>query len=386
MIYLDYAATCPLDSDAGKMYLEVSTDYYGNSSSLHDIGGKASDLLEGCRGEMARLLGVEKSGIYFTSGGTESNFLAITALLSANKRADKHIITTASEHSSIHGTMKRLAADGYAVTYLPLGANGIIDVQMLEACIKPETVLVSIQHVNSEIGAIQPIEKIGTILKERGIYFHSDMVQSFGKLDIAAISAKVDSLSISSHKFYGPKGVGLTYISPAIPWTGFLPGTTHENGFRAGTVNIAGIAAMCVAAQKAVKRLAVDYAHYQALREIVMELASSTDYLTVFQCGNQLPSIVGMRILGMEGQWTMLECNRRGFAISTGSACQTGQQAPSKTMKALGLSDEEAKEFVRISFGRATTIDDVKAFMQTVVSVATERNALRSINEAGTKQ
>jgi len=170
MIYLDYAATCPLDSDAGKMYLEVSADYYGNSSSLHDIGGKASDLLEGCRGEMARLLGVERSGVYFTSGGTESNFLAITALLSANKRTDKHIITTASEHSSIHGTMIRLAADGYSVTYLPLGANGIIDVQMLEACIKPETVLVSIQHVNSEIGAIQPIEKIGTMLKERYLF------------------------------------------------------------------------------------------------------------------------------------------------------------------------------------------------------------------------
>lgn len=377
MIYLDYAASCPLDSDAGKMYLEVSADYYGNSSSLHDIGGKAKDLLESCRGEMARLLGVEKSGVYFTSGGTESNFLAITALLSANKSSDKHIITTASEHSSIHGTIKRLERDGYSVTYLPLGANGMIDINVLEACIKPETVLVSIQHVNAEIGAIQHIEKIGTMLKEKGIYFHSDMVQSFGKLDIAAISAKVDSLSISSHKFYGPKGVGLTYISPTIPWTGFLPGTTHENGFRAGTVNIAGIAAMCVAAQKAVQRLAIDQAHYLSLREIVIESAWSTDNLIVFQCGNQLPAVVGMRIRGIEGQWTMLECNRKGFAISTGSACQTGQQAPSKTMKALGLSDEEAKEFVRVSFGRATTIANVKAFMETVVSLANERNALK---------
>jgi len=373
MIYLDYAATCPLDADAGKTYIQAATDYFGNSSSLHNSGGKAADLLESCRQEMADLLGVVKAGIYFTSGGTESNFLAIHALLSAKKSAGNHIITTESEHSSIHGTMKWLEEKGYEVTYLPLTSKGMVDVALLEAAIRPETVLVSIQHVNAEIGSIQPIEMIGRVLKEKDIYFHSDMVQSFGKLDISSISYAVDAFSISGHKFYGPKGIGLAYVSPKIPWTGFLPGTTHEKGFRPGTVNIAGIAGMTVAAQKSVRTLAEDAIHYQDLRKIVMEQAKLTDKLTVFQCENQLASIIGMRIHGLEGQMTMLECNRSGFAISTGSACQTGQQAPSKTMKALGLCDGEAKEFIRISFGKQTSTAEVEAFVETVYTLATSK-------------
>ncbi|MCE4048064.1 MULTISPECIES: IscS subfamily cysteine desulfurase [Bacillaceae] len=370
MIYLDYAATCPLDADAGKTYIEAASDYFGNSSSLHSIGGKATDLLESCREEMARLLSVERVGIYFTSGGTESNFLAIHALLSVKKKAGNHIITTESEHSSIHGTMKWLEKQGYEITYLPLSPQGMVDADLLQAAIKPETVLVSIQHVNAEIGAIQPIAAIGKILKEKDIYFHSDMVQSFGKIDISSISNTVDALSISSHKFYGPKGIGLAYVSPLIPWTGFLPGSTHEKGFRAGTVNIAGIAAMTTAAQKSVRTLAAERAHYQGLREMVQKRAKHNISLTVFQCEHQLPSIIGMRIHGLEGQWTMLECNRRGFAISTGSACQTGQQAPSKTMKAMGLCDGSAKEFIRISFGRQTKPAHVEAFMETVEALA----------------
>jgi cysteine desulfurase len=370
MIYFDFAATTPLDSEAAEVYVQASTEYFGNSSSLHDIGGQSLDLLENCREELANLLGVNKKGLYFTSGGSEGNFLAIEALVSAPKKQGKHIIACMAEHSSIHGVLNRL--EGYSITYLPFNLSGLINVEELVGAITQETVLVIAQHINSEIGTIQPIETIAHICKEQDIHFHSDFVQSFGKIDLKKIAPLVSSFSFSGHKIYGPKGIGGAYIDPAISWSPFFPGGSHERGFRPGTVNVPAIAAMTVAAQKTNDHIGENHNKFIALRTALIEsLDPIKEFVHIHQADprSQLPSIIGLRISGIEGQWMMLECNRYGFAISTGSACQIGLQSPAKVTQALGLNNQESKEFIRISFGSSTTKEDVLKLGETIVDI-----------------
>ncbi|SDM22660.1 IscS subfamily cysteine desulfurase [Bacillus sp. OK048] len=370
MIYFDFAATTPLDSDVAEVFVQASTEFYGNSNSLHDIGGQSQDLLENCREELANLLGVNKKGLYFTSGGSEGNFLAIEALLSALKKPGKHIIAGMAEHSSIHGVLSRL--EGYTITFLPLNSSGLIDIEELEHSLTPETILVTVQHVNSEIGTIQPVERIARICQENDIHFHSDFVQSFGKIDLKKVAPLVSSFSFSGHKIYGPKGVGGAYIDPAISWRPFFPGGSHERGFRPGTVNVPAIAAMTAAAQKIHTQLFDSKDKFIALRAALMEtLEPIKELVHIHQAdqSSQLPSIIGLGISGIEGQWMMLECNRYGFAISTGSACQIGMQTPAKVTEALGLSLQVAKEFIRISFGKSTKMEDVVKLGETIVDI-----------------
>lgn len=371
MRYYDYAATCPLDKDAAEIYIKTAVNHYGNTQSLHDIGSNAADLLENCRSELARLVGVPKEGLYFTSGGSESNFLAIHALLSAAKKAGKHIISAMAEHSSIGSTLKKLEIEGYEITRVPFNQSGVININELLSAIREDTVVITIQHVNPEIGTVQPIEEIGKVCKQQKILFHSDFVQSFGKIALPA--AEVDSFSVSGHKIYGPKGVGAVYINPNLACLPFYPETSHEQGFRPGTLNVPAIAAMTVALQKAYKRLPDYFPYFNNLRAVFMEsIRNIKDQITIYKANHeamQLPSIIGLRIFGLEGQWVMLECNRRGLAISTGTACQTRMQAPSKTMKALNIKDSEAKQFIRISFGWETTEDDVRVLGDALVRI-----------------
>ncbi|OLS41550.1 IscS subfamily cysteine desulfurase [Bacillus sp. MRMR6] len=367
MSYFDYAATTPLDFEAAEVYVQAATKYFGNSSSLHDIGGQAAGLLENCREELASLLGVDKTGLYFTSGGSESNFLAIEALLSAPKKTGNHIITGIAEHSSIHGVLNRLK--GYDVTCLPLDSTGLIDDELFINAIRPETVLVTIQHVNSEIGTIQPIERMAQICRDNQIHFHSDFVQSFGKIDVRRAAALVSSFAFSGHKFYGPKGVGGVYIDPNISWKPFFPGGSHEKGLRQGTLNVPAIAAMTAAAQK-INKVSSD--KFLLFRKTFIEMLEPiNDDVQIFQAApdSQLPHIIGMRIAGIEGQWMMLECNRLGFAISTGSACHVGMQSPAKVMQALNIPVEEAKGFIRISFGNMTTLEEVVRLGEKIVDI-----------------
>ncbi|PAE13876.1 cysteine desulfurase [Niallia circulans] len=373
MKYFDYAATTSLDPDAASTYVEVACKYFGNSNSLHDMGDTASRIVENCRDEWGRLINVDKNGIYFTSGGTESNFLILHSLLMGTKKEGKHLITSTAEHASIHSAMHVLAEKGYEITYLPLSKTGLIDTRLLEETIRPDTVLVSIQHVNSEIGAIQPIKEISTICKRYHILYHSDMVQSFGKIEVKEVTPYVDALSLSSHKFYGPKGVGIAYINPNVPWIPLVLNGSHENGFRSGTVNTAGIASMTVAAQKACSTISKNETKLSKFRKLFTEMIPK-ESVTIFECTDQYPGIIGLRAKGIEGQWLMLECNRRGFAISTGSACQVGKQAPSNTMEAFGLAVQEAKEFVRISMGKDTKEDDVRDLANTIKQLAIKRS------------
>lgn len=323
MKYFDFAATTPLDPEAAEVYLKVATEYFGNSSSLHDTGGQSGALLENCREELATLLGIDKNGLFFTSGGTEGNFLAIEALLSVPKNEGNHIIAGMAEHSSIHGILNRLKKFGYEITLLPLNSQGLIDPEQLKHSIKPETILFALQHVNSEIGTIQPIDEIAMICRNNDIHFHSDFVQSFGKIDVKRITPLVSSFSFSGHKIYGPKGIGGVYVDPILKWEPFFPGGSHERGFRPGTLNVPAIAAMTVAAQKIIGNLQEDSHKYQLLRKTFIEtLEPIKEKVNIYQSNktSQLANIIGLGISGIEGQWMMLECNRLGFAISTGSA------------------------------------------------------------------
>lgn len=374
MIYFDYAATCPLDDEAANTYVKTATQFYGNSKSLHDVGSTANVLLENCRKELAKLLNVEKEGLYFTSGGSESNYLAIQSLLSSKQKNGKHIITGLAEHSSVKGTFEKLELSGYKVTYLPLSQDGLIDIDNLRSHVKSDTVLISIQTVNPEIGSIQPIKEIGEICREKEILFHSDFVQGFGKMNLEAGLEYLDSFSLSGHKIFGPKGIGAAYISPAIHWKPYYQNASHENGLRPGTLNVPAIAAMTVAAQKCYTRLNQDAEHYRRLRKLfIKETQHISSKIIIYDLPEhlQLPSTLGMRIKGMEGQWVMLECNRAGYALSTGSACQSGMDTPSKTMKAMGVPDKDAKEFIRISFGRDTSEQDVKGLALALIKLVT---------------
>lgn len=377
MKYFDYAATCPIDDEALDTYVKASKEYFGNTSSLHDIGSKASALLEDCRQQLGQMLGVNSKGIYYTSGGSESNTLAIRSLLSAKEQKGKHIITSMAEHSSIHSLMDQLKQEGYHITNLPFNNAGTIDINELNQAITPDTVLVVVQHVNGEIGTIQPIKQIGELCTKQGIYLHTDCVQSFGKVDVKSIIPFVTSLSLSSHKIYGPKGIGAVYINPEMKWNSVYPNTSHEKGFRPGTVNVPAIAGFTVAAYKCVKELEESSEHFTRLRKNFKEdLKDVSERLTFIEGPDtiQMPSVMGICITGIEGQWVMLELNRLGFAISTGSACQVGKQAASKTMLALGMSEEQAKQFVRISFGKLTKIEDVKALTQSIRTIISAYN------------
>ncbi|QTN01259.1 aminotransferase class V-fold PLP-dependent enzyme [Sediminibacillus dalangtanensis] len=357
MIYMDHAATTPPREEALQMYVEVSKNFFGNSSSLHDMGTQANQLLENCRNQLGNLLHAEKDGIYFTSGGSESNVLALQSLIEANNHKGNHLITTRIEHSSILHFFARMETFGYEVTYLPVDSNGLIDLEELKEAIREETILASIQHGNGEIGTIQPIKAIGSLLHAQGVLFHSDCVQTFCKQPLALADLPIDSISVSSHKVYGPKGVGAVYINPSVPFRALLPDTTHEKGFRPGTVNVPGIAAFVTAAELLHEEMTANQERYKQLRSAFIELLSDKSSNVVIEGGarEHLPHILGVRFPGIQGQYVMLECNRNGLAISTGSACSSGQQDPSKTIKAIGRTDEQALEFIRFSFGRETT-------------------------------
>ncbi|GAB3059325.1 IscS subfamily cysteine desulfurase [Virgibacillus ainsalahensis] len=359
MIYLDYAATTPMSEEALEIYTKVSTTYYGNPSSLHDTGSNAFLLLENCRQELANLLQAEKEGMYFTSGGSEANLLALQSLIDAHKDKGNHLITTATEHASVHNFFRKMEAEGFDVTYLPVDEQGAVDSEDVKNAIRENTILASIHHANGEIGTIQPIEAIGEVLHEKDVIFHADCVQTFGKIPIHLSKTNIDSISISSHKIYGPKGVGAAYIRPGLRWKSQLPNTTHESGFRPGTLNVAGIAAFVTAAKAGCKDMKREGERITALREKLIDQLAGKGITIEGHPSNFLPHILGLRVEGMEGQYMMLECNRHGIAISTGSACQAGLQQPSRTITAIGRTDAEAKQFIRLSLGKHTNPEDI---------------------------
>lgn len=378
--YFDYAATTPLHPDAARVFTKLSTEHFGNTSSLHDVGGDAQHLLQFSRQYLAQQLNVSAMGIHFTGGGTESNIYSLIALARANEQRGKHIIASAGEHPSIDSALRYLEEQGFKVTTIPFDSHGKILLDLLEQAITNETAVVSIQHINPELGTIQPIEKIAQMVRSQHIYVHSDCIQSFGKIDIRSVTEHVDSFTLSSHKIYGPKGVGVAYVDPKIRRIPLFPGTIHENGFRGGTVNVPGIAAFITAASL----LEENIDHYKQLRKTFFEvLKAHRSSFTFYEAATQkeqLPHIIGLGVRYVEGQLVMLELNRLGFAISTGSACQVGMQIASKAMQAMQIDEDRAKEFVRISFGKSSTVENVTALAKALIQIAKRFQAKPMIN------
>ena len=372
MYYFDYAATTPLHPDAAYVYGKLSQECFGNTSSLHEAGGEAQNMLALCRKEFAELLDVNAAGVYFTSGGTESNVLSIISLAKANRHLGTHIVTSAGEHPSVDSALDYLKTDGFTVTVVPFDENGRIDLVLFEKALQSDTILVSVQHINPELGTIQPLERIAELLAGRTILLHSDCVQSFGKMDIQPIARVVDCLTVSSHKVYGPKGVGAVYIDPRHRIVPVFPGVVHESGFRGGTVNVPGIAAFVTSAKMCTEN-DFDAKEYWHFRTIMMNVIKKyPELFTVYESGDnsfQLPQIIGLGVKNLEGQLIMLELNRLGFAISTGSACQIGQQHTSKAMMALQVDSQKAKEFIRISLGAKTTAESISALTRSLIEV-----------------
>lgn len=364
MIYLDFAATTPMREDVLTVFNEATKKYYGNPSSLHDIGTEAERALALCREQIANTLDGKATGVYFTSGGSESNILAVRSLLAGNKHRGKHIITSKIEHASLYHLFEQLEQEGYDVTFIGVDELGQICIDELEKAIRADTVLASIQHANSENGVIQPLAEIGNILDRHGVIFHTDAVQTFGKIPVNVTDCKIDSVSVASHKLYGPKGIGACYMAPTVRWESQYLGATHEAGFRIGTVDVPSVIAFTTAVQIAVREMDKEQRRLQQLRcYLLQHLAPLQDKITVEAHPNaQLPNIIGLTFRNVQGQHIMLECNRYGIAISTGSACQVGEQNPSRMMLAVGKTVEEANSFVRLSFGLTTTeahVDEV---------------------------
>lgn len=372
MIYLDYAATSSMSQSAIDAYRQAAKRFYGNASSLHDTGSDSKNVLDRSRKVIASALNVSDRGLRFTGSGSEASFLALCSIAEANKGKGRHLITTGMEHSSVRNTMNWLEKHGYSVTRLPVSRSGRVEIRELEQALREDTILVSIQHVNSETGTIQPLKEIGELLSVHQAVFHSDMVQSFCKLPVSPVEWGVQSCSISAHKIHGPKGIGAAYIDPGVSWSPFIADATQENGFRPGTVDTPAAVAFAAAVNETSSGLEEKLAQARRLKKLLTDKLESQLGDTVTMEGDPAdasPYIAGLRLYGMEGQYAMLECSQHGLAISTGSACQVNEQKPSPALLAMGRTAEEAMGFIRLSLDSRTTDEEIGQAVQILAGV-----------------
>lgn len=367
MIYFDYAATTLMSEEAITAFTEAARHCFGNESSLHNEGSKAKQLLEASRQIIASSLDTNSENIIFTSGGTESNHLSILTLLKNADTTKNHIICSSLEHHSIHQQLSYLKEQGYEIDYMKHHPNGLVHLEHLKQQIKDTTALIILQHVNSEIGVVQPIEAVYDIIHPHHIMLHIDCVQSFGKLDCKPICKCADSLSLSSHKVYGPKGVGAIVFPRIDQLQPYQKGITHEGGYRAGTVNVPSIYSFA-SALHSIKP------NDQVIKEraIILDIIKKSD--APIECIEappeaQLPHIICLVFSNVQGQYVMMELNKKGYYVSSGSACQSGTKAPSKTLLALGKNEDEAKSSIRISLGIHPTEEHCRNLAQEIIHI-----------------
>jgi cysteine desulfurase len=362
-IYFDYSATTPVDKRvAEKMMQYMTTDgFYGNPASRsHKFGWQAEEAVDIARNQVADLLNADPREIVFTSGATESNNLAIKGAANFYDKKGKHIITCKTEHKAVLDTCRELERQGYEVTYLDPESNGLIDLNKLAAAMRDDTILVSIMHVNNEIGVIQDIAEIGEMCRARKIIFHVDAAQSVGKIEIDMQQLKVDLMSISAHKFYGPKGMGAMYVSrkPRIRLEAQMHGGGHERGMRSGTLPTHQIVGLGEACRIAKEELAQDRVHVTKMRDRLW--AGLNQMEQVFVNGdfdNRYPGNLNVSFNFVEGESLIMAL--KDLAVSSGSACTSASLEPSYVLRALGLNDEMAHSSIRFSFGRFTTTEEI---------------------------
>jgi cysteine desulfurase len=385
MIYLDHAATTPVREEVVKEMEPYFVKYFGNPSTYYKIGREAKKAMEKARQQVADLIGATTDEIIFTNGGTESDNTAIKGIAFKNKNKNKnkgnHIITSAIEHPAVDETCKFLEKQGFEVTYLPVYSEGIVRVEDVKAAIKDETILITIMHANNEIGTIQPIAEIGKIAKENNITFHTDAVQSVGKIPVDVDELNVDLLSISSHKIYGPKGVGALYIRKGTRLEPFIHGGGQEKNLNSGTENVPGMVGLGKACEIAKNELEHNIKYLTELRNDLTEkvLNSVEESYVNGDLENRVPGTVNLRFTGIEGEGLVLLLDGEGICVATGSACSSKKLQASPVLKAIGLEDVYSHGSLRLTFGSENTPEEVDMVVEAIVKSVEKLRAMSPI-------
>ena len=378
-VYADNAATTKMSSAAIQAMTASFENLYGNPSSLHSVGQEAAEALEHAREIMAKGLNCQPSEIIFTSGGSEADNQAIRSAAAVGARKNKkHIISTAFEHHAVLHTLDVLKKEGFEVTLLPVHDDGLVRLEELEAAIRPDTCLVTVMYANNEIGTIQPIREIGALCRERGVPFHTDAVQAAGHLPIDVVADHIDMLSLSAHKFHGPKGVGLLYVRRGVPVFPHIQGGAQERGRRAGTENLPGILGMAAAFEEALAHLEENTAKVTALRDKLIEGLSRVPHGALNgHRDKRLPNNVSFCFEGIEGESLLLLLDMKGVQASSGSACTSGSLDPSHVLLAIGRPHEVAHGSLRLSLSEYNTEEEIDHILTAVPEVV---DYLRSIS------
>ena len=384
-IYMDNHATSPLDPRVLEAMLPYFTDKFGNAASRnHSFGWEAETAVETAREQIAKLIGASAKEIIFTSGATESDNLAIKGIAEMYRERGNHIITQVTEHKAILDTCKRMEKYGYRVTYLPVKADGLIDIEDLKRAIDDKTILVSIMAANNEIGVVQPIAEIGKLCHEKGVIFHTDGVQALGKIPVDVNAMNIDVMSLTAHKLYGPKGVGALYVrrrNPRVQISAQIDGGGHERGMRSGTLNVPGIVGFGKACQIAQEEMETEASRLTRMRDHLRKRFDDVlDYIEVN--GNwehRLPGNLNVSFIYVEGESLLMGIN--DVAVSSGSACTSATLEPSYVLKALGLGDDVAHSSIRFGLGRFNTMAEVDYVADKVISVVQRLRELSPLYE-----
>ena len=375
IVYLDNAATTKMSDKVIEEMTKSFSENYGNPSSVHSLGQRAKSAVERARHIIAQNLKVETTEIVFTSGGAEGNNLAIRGFLKANKNKGKHIITSKIEHSTILKTFEQLENEGYEVSYISVDENGVVNIEELKQELREDTALVSIMFVNNETGVIQPIKEIGEVLAERNIFFHTDAVQAIGKLKILPKDLKINALTATAHKFYGPKGAGFVFIDKKYSLEKEIWGGSQERNRRAGTENVHGILGLGVALEEVYENLE-EISEKEEKLQTYLENKLKTEIVKLGkkikingEKADRIKTTTNVYIEGVDIQMLLVALDLRGICISGGSACMSGSLENSHVLKAMGITDEELKGSFRIRIGKDTTIEEIDYFLENLIEV-----------------
>lgn len=381
-VYLDHGATTPVHPEVAKAMLPYLTSHFGNPSSLHAWGREAKAALENARNQVAQLIGADPEEIFFTSGGTEADNLAIFGVARSLEKRGKHLITSAIEHHAVLDSVKCLGEHGFEVTFIPVDGQGLINPEDVRKAIKPSTTLISIMHVNNEVGTIQPIEEIGRIAREHSILFHTDAVQSCGKMAVNVGALKVDLLSLSSHKIYGPKGMGALYVRKGVRLQPILHGGRQEKKRRPGTENLPGIVGFGKAAALAQAELDTERERLTVLRDRLIEgLQNRVEYVHLNgHPTKRIPGNVNVSFEFVEGESLLLSLDMQGIAASSGSACTSGSLEPSHVLLAMGIPPQLAHGSVRMTLGRDNTAEDIDYVLEVLPDIVVRLRSMSALS------
>ena len=370
IVYMDHAATTYAAPEVVEAMLPYFSEKFGNPSSVYGIGQENKAAVDAARAKVAAAINAEPNEIYFTAGGTESDNWALKGVAFANIRKGKHIITTAVEHHAILHAAEWLQSQGFEVTYLPVDQYGMVSPADVEKAIRPDTILISVMYANNEVGTIQPIAEIGAIARAHGIYFHTDAVQAVGHVPIDVKAEHIDMLSLSGHKFYGPKGIGVLYIRRGVRIQNLLHGGAQESRHRAGTENVAGIVGLGAAIERAVAAMPEESARLTAMRDhMIRELLKIPASHLNGHPTQRLPNNVNITFEYIEGEGILLLLNMSGICASTGSACNSASLEPSHVLTAMGVPHEIAHGSVRLTLGERNTEEDVSYVLEKLPEV-----------------